>query len=110
MTIKQLKEKLKITNENYEVNDDLCSLIINYRKRYTNEKIQLLKAKYDESVVSWIVHVNKIAFTQEQTYLLAVPLKLIACLDDPTMIEKRSYLRADKSKRNLYESDSLIND
>lgn len=107
MTIKQLKEKLKNKDKNFEVEIKTSLLIIYYRKHYTNEKVELMRAKYDESVLDWLVWMNNITVTQGQTYLLSFPLNLIQDLDDPLMVEQSQFRMAKQKKRKLYESDGL---
>ncbi len=107
MTIKQLEEKLKTKDKNYEVEVKTFLLTIYYRKRFTNEKVELMRAKYDESVLNWLVWMNNITVTQGQTYLLTYPLNLIHNLNDPIMVEQSKLKAAEQKKRKLYESDGL---
>lgn len=107
MTIKQLKEKLKNKDKNFEIEIKTPLLIIYYRKQYTNEKVELMRAKYDESVLDWLVWMNNITVTQGQTYLLTYPLNLIHNLNDPIMVEQSKLKAAEQKKRKLYESDYI---
>lgn len=107
MTIKQLEKKLKAKDKNFEIEVKTSLIVIYYRKHYTNEKVELMRVKYDDSILNWLVWMNNITVTQGQTYLLTVPLNLIHDLDDPVMVEQSKLETARQKKRRLYESDGL---